>query len=47
MFIYSALLVAGYVAIATNQTGVRRAQLAAIAFVLSYSIFWTILRHEP
>jgi Na+(H+)/acetate symporter ActP len=47
MFIFSALLVAGYVAIATKQTGVRRALLAALAFVISYSVFWLILRYEP
>jgi hypothetical protein len=47
MFIFSALVVAGYVAIATKQTGFRRALLAAIAFVLSYSIFWAILHYEP
>ena len=47
MFIFSALLVAGYVAIATKQTGVRRVLLAAFAFVLSYAIFWAILHYEP
>ena len=47
MFIFSALLVAGYVAIATKQTGFRRALLTAIAFVLSYSTFWAILHYEP
>jgi len=47
MFIFSALMVAGYVAIATRQTGLRRVLLAAIAFVLSYSIFWAILHYDP
>jgi len=47
MFIFSALMVAGYVSITTRQTGLRRALLAAIAFVLSYSIFWAILHYDP
>jgi len=47
MFVFSALVVAGYVAIATKQRGIRRGLLAAIAFALSYAIFWAILRFEP
>ena len=47
MFIFSALLVAGYVAIATKQTGVRRFLLSLVAFLLSYAVFWAILHHEP
>jgi len=47
MFVFSALLVAGYVAVATKQTGIRRALLAGAAFLLSYTIFWAILHYEP
>jgi hypothetical protein len=46
MFVFSSLLVAGFVAISTRRTGIRRALLVAVAFAVSYAIFWTILRIE-
>lgn len=47
MFLFSSLMVAGYVAFAVRGSGRRRALLAAIAFGLSYAIFWVVLRLEP
>ncbi len=43
MFIFSALLVAGFVAVMTRQRGIRRWLLSGCAFALSYVAFWLIL----
>jgi inner membrane protein involved in colicin E2 resistance len=47
MFLFSSLMIAGYVAFAARGSGRRRALLAAISFAVSYAIFWVILRREP
>jgi hypothetical protein len=47
MFLFSSLMVAGYVAFAVRGSNRRRALLAAIAFAVSYALFWVILRLEP
>jgi hypothetical protein len=47
MFIFSALMVAGYVAVSTKQRGVRRLLLSLVTFLLSYALFWAILHYEP
>ncbi len=43
MFIFSSLLVAGFVAVMTRQRGVRRWLASGFAFALSYAAFWLIL----
>ena len=43
MFIFSSLLVAGFVAVMTRQRGIRRWLLSSFAFALSYAAFWLIL----
>jgi hypothetical protein len=47
MFIFSALMVAGFVAISTKRRGIRRFLLSLVAFLLSYAVFWAILHYEP
>ena len=45
MFIFSALMVAGFVAVTTHQKGVRRLLVSLAAFVFSYALFWLILHY--
>jgi hypothetical protein len=43
MFVFSALLVAGYVAVATRQKGARRALASFLAFLVSYAVLRGVL----
>ncbi len=43
MFVFSSLLVAGFVFVMTRQRGARRLLFSAIAFAVSYAVFWLIL----
>jgi hypothetical protein len=43
MFVFSSLVVAGYVAVSTRQKGLRRGLLSILAFIVSYATFRSIL----
>ncbi len=45
MFVFSALLVAGYTSVTTKQKGVRRALVSFLAFIASYAFFRALLHY--